>query len=99
MKLWLDLSVSKVSKVKLLDGEKVVDELVGGNTLALIDEILGKNHLKLPDLDEVDSFPGPGSFTGLKIGAAIANTLNFVLGKKKRITPTYGEEVSKLEPR
>lgn len=89
MKIRLDLSISKVAKVQLLDGQVVTDELIGTNTLALIDEILKKNHLKITDLEEVDSYPGPGSYTGVKIGAAVAGALNFSLGKKKRISPVF----------
>lgn len=89
MKIYLDLSISKLSKVQLKDGGNVVDEVAGPNTLGLIDSLLKKHGLKLTDLEEVDSFPGPGSFTGLKVGAAIANTLNFALGKGERVTPVY----------
>lgn len=89
MKLYLDLSTSKVSKVTLLENGQIIDSLTGANTLSLIDQILKKNNLDLRDLEEIDSFPGPGSFTGLKVGAAIANTLNYALGKSRRVTPTY----------
>jgi len=89
MTLELDLSISKVSQVKLLDRGRVIDQLTGSNTLELIDQILVKNNLKLADLDGVESFPGPGSYTGLKVGAAIANALNFALGKKSRVRPIF----------
>jgi tRNA A37 threonylcarbamoyladenosine modification protein TsaB len=89
MKIKLDLSTSKLSKVSLIDGDKTVGETSGPNTLALIDALLKKHNLKLSQLEEIESYPGPGSYTGLKIGAAIANTLNFTLGKNKRITPIY----------
>lgn len=89
VKLLLDLSISKLSRVRLLDGEKVVAEAEGPDTLTLIEGILKEQGLPLKDLEEVASFPGPGSYTGLKVGAAIANALNFTLGKKKRISPIY----------
>jgi tRNA A37 threonylcarbamoyladenosine modification protein TsaB len=89
MKLVLDLSTSRVVKVFLVENDQVVETLEGTSSLGLIDQILNKHNLKLADLEEVDSYQGPGSFTGLKIGAAIANTLNYTLGKSKRIKPTY----------
>jgi tRNA A37 threonylcarbamoyladenosine modification protein TsaB len=73
----------------------VFDEMVGAEPLPLIDQILTRNNLELKDLEEVDSNPGPGSFTGLKIGAAIANVLNFLLGNKKRIKPIYSAKDTK----
>lgn len=89
MKLFLDLSGSKISKVSLIDGEKTISSINGPETLPLIDKILKDNDLILADISEVDSFPGPGSYTGLRIGAAIANTLNYSLGKDKKITLKY----------
>lgn len=89
MKLYLDLSQSKVALVRLLDGEKIVAEKSGPDTLPLIEAILKENKLNLKEIEEVDSFPGPGSYTGLRIGAAIANTLNYSLGKDKKIILKY----------
>ena len=97
MKIWLDLSESKISKVQLRDGEKVVDELIGDSPLPMIDAILRKNHIRLEDLEEVDSYPGPGSFTGLKVGATVANVLNWKLGKNVTIRPFYEATDRKLQ--
>lgn len=62
--------------------------------LPLIEKILQKNKLDLTDLDEIKVNRGPGSFTGLRVGLAIANTLGFALnipvnGKKQPLTPCY----------
>lgn len=89
MKIRLDLSVSKVAQVSLLEGDRVVDRATGTSALELIDTLLKKHSLELSAIEEIDSVAGPGSYTGLKIGAAIANTLNYSLGKNKRITPIY----------
>ena len=89
MKLYLDLSKSKISKVTLMDGDQVISKTSGPETLPLIDKILKDRNLSLSDISEVDSFPGPGSYTGLRIGAAIANALNYSLGKDKKITLKY----------
>lgn len=89
MKLLLDLSQSKIAKVSLMEGGQLVSEKKGPDTLKLVDEILREKGLKLTDILEVDSFPGPGSYTGLRIGAAIANALNYSLGRNKIVTPKY----------
>ncbi len=97
MRLYLDLATSKIAKVSLRDGNKTIDELIGDSPLPLIDQLLTKYHLSLTDLDEVDANPGPGSFTGIKVAIAIANTLNFIQGKEKVIRPVFeakGEELS-----
>ncbi len=64
--------------------------------LPMIDEILKKHSLKPEDLSEIQVNAGPGSFTGLRIGLAIANAMSFVLkipvnGKKagEVILPIY----------
>lgn len=63
--------------------------------LPLIDGILKENNLKFEDLTEIKLHEGPGSYTGLRIGAAVANTLSYILkipinGKKdKIIIPHY----------
>ena len=45
--------------------------------LPLVAGLLKKARLKVADLDEIRVETGPGSFTGLKVGAAIANALSF----------------------
>jgi len=47
--------------------------------LPMIDKILKKHLLKPEDLSEIQVNAGPGSFTGLRVGLAIANALSFVL--------------------
>jgi len=48
----------------------------------------------MSDVTEIEVNLGPGSFTGLKIGVAIANTLSFALdipvnGQRKLVLPKY----------
>lgn len=44
-----------------------------------IDEILTSHNIKLSDLRGIVCFKGPGSFTGLRIGLTVANTLAYSL--------------------
>lgn len=64
--------------------------------LPLIDQLVHENKLTLQDLTEIQVNPGPGSFTGLRVGITIANTLAFLLkipvnGKKvgEYVEPIY----------
>ncbi len=59
--------------------------------LPMIDEILEKHFLKPKDLSEIRINAGPGSFTGLRIGLAIANALSFVLK-----VPINGKKVGEI---
>jgi len=55
------------------------------NLLFFIKKILRKNKLKFSDLSEVEINKGPGSFTGLRVGASVAQALNYSINKN--ITP------------
>ncbi len=83
MKLFLNTSVAKKAVASLINGkEKVVDQETASEPLVAISALLKRNKIKLADLDKISAHPGPGSFTGLRIGSAVVQTLNFVLGKK-----------------
>ena len=63
--------------------------------VSAIKGLLEENNLPIENVDEFTSNLGPGSFTGLKIGATIANVLNWALGKKniKELDiPEYGRD-------
>lgn len=83
MKLFINTSVAKKAVASLIDEEeKVIDQETAREPLVAIDKLLKRNKIKLEDLNKISSHPGPGSFTGLRIGSAVVQTLNFVLGKK-----------------
>ncbi len=96
LKILIDTTKRYEKSVKLLDGERVVGEKFGDlDVVSSISELLVENNLKVSDIESFEANPGPGSFTGLKIGVTIANTLNWVLGKKKvsELTyPNYGSD-------
>src|SRR5258708_13553664 len=72
---------------------KVVEDARSENILSSIDKILKKNKVGLKDLNEIKVNPGPGSFTGLKVGISISNALGFAL-----IIPVNGKIGEELEP-
>ncbi len=82
MKLHLDTSIGKKAKASLIENGKVTDSITTNSPLVSIDKLLKKHKLKLEDIKDIDYNQGPGSFTGLRVGAAVVNTLNFALGRK-----------------
>lgn len=84
LKLYLDTSLAKKARVDLIDSQKIVDSVTTESPLKSIDKILRKHKLKLEDIENFDYNQGPGSFTGLRVGAAVVHTLNFALGKRSK---------------
>lgn len=99
-KLIIDTTDREQITIKIHFGEKL-DELTETAkpktqaTLLLIDKLLKKNNFAPVDIDEIVVNTGPGSFTGTRVGVAIANALGFGLnapvnGSKSKIaTPKY----------
>lgn len=76
----------------LLKGKRVSSQIL----LPLIDKILKKHHLEPKDLTGIEVNIGPGSFTGLRVGIAVANALGTFLkipinrkNAGKLVTPMY----------
>ena len=99
--LYIDSSDNKQIIVGLKIGNKKyllkhkVDSRKAQVILPLIDKILQKNSFKLENIDGIEVNTGPGSFTGLRVGISIANTLGFFLK-----IPINGKKVGELvEPK
>lgn len=76
MILFLDTSTEKCRV--WLDGkyfEKELGREMSKKALSFIKESLRSEGLRFQDLSAIGVFAGPGSFTGLRIGITIANTL------------------------
>ncbi len=96
MKLFIDTSDNQKTIVKLDNDqlEKPTGEDKSQQVLILIDELLKKHRQTLNDLTEIEVNVGPGSFTGLRVGLSVANTLGWALkipvnGKKEIALPLY----------
>lgn len=100
MLLYIDTSDNQKTIVGL--GQKRLEKPTGPDksqpVLTLINQILKKNKKTLKDLTEIEVNTGPGSFTGLRVGIAVANALSWALkipvngkrvGKKKPVEPIY----------
>ncbi len=85
MVLYINTKDMNVVTVALKEGEEVVDSLSEENEwgsqvlLPLIEKILKKNKLEFKDLTAIEAEEGPGSFTGLRVGASVAQALGFSL--------------------
>lgn len=99
-KLIIDTTEGKKTTIEL-QSEKQVDKITQDNVrksqaaLILIGELLKRNEIKPTDIDEIEVNTGPGSFTGTRVGVAIANALGFGLNvkvngsKSKQAAPRY----------
>lgn len=81
--LFINTTVAKKAVVSLINKKGgVIYQEESDEPLIAVENLLKKQGINLKDLDEISSHPGPGSFTGLRIGAAVAGALNYALGKK-----------------
>lgn len=108
MILYIDTTETKniLVELKSLKG-KTVAKLVKNQErgsqvlLPMIVKILKENKLTLKNISGIVVNPGPGSFTGTRVGVSVANALSFALqipvnGKKGKIVlPVY--EASKFD--
>lgn len=74
----------KITVGLIIDGKRDIQtKIITSNKtqviLPMIDKLLEKHSLKTGDLSGIQVNVGPGSFTGLRIGLAIANALSFAL--------------------
>lgn len=90
MILEIDTSDNKKAIVKLDAEQLEVRSGLGSaqNILPAIEKLLKKKKASLSDLKEIKVKTGPGSFTGLKVGVTIANSLGYLLG-----IPVNGKKV------
>jgi tRNA A37 threonylcarbamoyladenosine modification protein TsaB len=88
-RIYIDTSDRKNTRVvlslceKSSPNETVVEEVTGElDVSSTVDRILKKHKLKYEDISVYDYMKTSGSFTGLRVGAAITNMYNWILGKK-----------------
>lgn len=109
MKLYLDTSTPQTI-LKLDDKEYAWDSgrELAEKLLQFIHDKLKENNKDWHDISEITFMSGPGSFTGLRIGAAVVNTLASELNvplynhkheRVKIILPDYGRGANISKPR
>jgi len=95
--LFIDTSSNKEIEVRLKINRKeyIVKQKIGLQkaqiVLPMIEEILQQNSINLKDINQIRVNTGPGSFTGLRVGISIANTLGFFLA-----VPINGKKIGQL---
>jgi tRNA threonylcarbamoyladenosine biosynthesis protein TsaB len=69
--------------LKINDKEYIRTQTIKSNktqiVLPMIDRLLKKQGMSLKELTLIEVNIGPGSFTGIRVGMAIANALSFTL--------------------
>jgi tRNA threonylcarbamoyladenosine biosynthesis protein TsaB len=96
--LLINTSSNKETKIGLKLGEKTFWEKKESGlfhsqiVLPLIDKILKAYRITIKDITAIKVNRGPGSFTGLRVGIAVANALGFALK-----TPVNNKKVGKIE--
>ena len=95
--LSIDTTSNEIIKAGLtINGEKYfveqkLEKQKSQALLPLIEKILKEKKIKLQDITEIQVNPGPGSFTGIRVGLTIANTLAFLLK-----VPVNGKKVGEV---
>ena len=93
MKLFID-SADNLKTIVRLDKTEIVEKYQFPRqqmVLEVIEKALKKKKAKLGDISEIEVNLGPGSFTGLRVGCTIANTLGWVLK-----VPINGNKIGEL---
>ena len=85
MILYIDTKDQKKVTVVLKKEREVVEGLSAKNEfgsqviLPLIEKLLKSQKIEFTDLKGIEVETGPGSFTGIRVGVSIANSLGFSL--------------------
>lgn len=98
----LSIDTSNSDKVKIMfDSEEFITDSRREKSqllLGFIDQKLKDKKKKLSEIKEIKVVTGPGSFTGLRVGVSVANTLGWALkvpvngknvGEDGSIIPSY----------
>jgi len=87
MTLYIDTTQRLELVVKLLQNNRAVGEIRNAQStnhaqhlLPAIERLLQDQGVAMKDISEIAVNPGPGSFTGTRVGVAVANALSFALG-------------------
>lgn len=101
MRIYIDSTDNKKTIVRINDKEftRNVDSPRDQDVLGFLVHCLEKENIRPEDIDELEVNPGPGSFTGTRVGIAIANALGFGLdikvnGSMTPVEPIYSKPPS-----
>jgi tRNA threonylcarbamoyladenosine biosynthesis protein TsaB len=98
MKLYIDtrdrekINISILEKNKILISKEANSQINSDTALLLLEKALSDLNLNTDKITEIEVERGPGSYTGTRVGVAIANALSFALK-----IPVNGKEMSSIE--
>jgi len=82
----IDSTTRAQKQVTLKEGPKVVaSKITRGSILMTLRDLLVEQNIKLEQIEKVITISEGDSMTGLRVGAALANALNFASGKLKNL--------------
>lgn len=92
MKLYIDTTNSETVKIALDEMVFTAESKIQKSQMLLpfIETVLKENNLTLKDITEIEVNTGPGSFTGIRVGVSIAQTLAWSLN-----IPLNGKDIIK----
>ena len=100
MKMYLDTSTdTAILKLDDQTYEQTFGTRMAEKLLGFIHDKLQENNKTWQDITTIEFNSGPGSFTGLRIGATIVNTLIHELNlNQPLVTPNYGKSANITKP-
>lgn len=100
MRIYIDGTDNKKTVIRINDREytRNVDSPRDQDVLGFLLQCLDKENVKAEDIDELEVNPGPGSFTGTRVGVSIANALGFALEIKVNGSFTPVEPIYSAPP-
>lgn len=100
MRIYIDSTDNTKAVIRINDKEytRNVKSPRDQDVLGFLIHCLEKENIKPEDIDELEVNPGPGSFTGTRVGVAIANMLGYALEIKVNGSFTPVEPIYSTPP-
>lgn len=101
MRIYIDSTNNLKTVIRINDKEytRFVESPRDQDVLGFLIHCLREQNIKPEDIDSLEVNPGPGSFTGTRVGVAIANILSYALevkvnGSYSPVDPIYSSPPS-----
>ena len=100
MRIYIDSTDNTKAIIRIDDKEYIrnVESPRDQDVLGFLLHCLQDQNIKPEDIDEIEVNPGPGSFTGTRVGVAIANMLGYALDIKVNGSMTPVEPIYSSPP-